>query len=305
MTDTDSLQPDPTKIGEVSAPPFAVLPNPEALFERREERLRLLSKGHTLAPYLTFVADVAHAQRGTLIGLPQVSTPIPEELARAREFQMPPIDRAGLPADPVFRQTLERFLDAAQAIDMPDASRLALETLRAADTARRETLAHELSEPAAPYADLAQSVLVAAALQIHMARLASKLDAAALVSVGDGLCPVCGGRPCATMVVGWHGAHGSRFCACAMCGALWNYVRIRCVACGETKGISYKALDDGDGAIKAECCAECGSYVKIFQQTQEPNIEPVADDIASLGLDMRLRDENFRRAGFNPFLLGY
>ncbi len=303
MTDTGSLQPDPTKIGEVSAPPFAVLPNPEALFERREERLRLLSKGHTLAPYLTFVADIARAQRGTLKELPAVSTPSAEDLARA--FEMPALDRARLPADPVFLKTLDGFLDAARKIDMPEASRLALETLRAADAARRETLARELFEPASPNADLAQSVLVAAALQIHMVRLASKLDAAALVNVGEGLCPVCGGRPCASMVVGWHGAHGSRFCACAMCGALWNYVRIRCVACGGTKGISYKALEDGAGATKAECCAECGSYVKIFQQTQEPQVEPVGDDVASLGLDMRLRDEDFRRAGFNPFLLGY
>lgn len=304
MTDTGSLQPDPTKIGEVSAPPFAVLPNPEALFERREERLRVLSKGHALAPFLIFVADIARAQHGTLVGLPPVSTPTAEELARARDLETPPVDRVGLPADPVFLHTLERFLHAAHEIDMPEPSRRALESLRAADTASRETFARELFEPTAACAELARSVLVAAALQIHLARLASKLDAAALVSVGDGLCPVCGGRPCASMVVGWHGAHGSRFCACAMCGALWNYVRIRCVACGETKGISYKALDD-DGATKAECCAECGSYVKIFHQTREPRVEPVADDIASLGLDMRLHVDNFRRAGFNPFLLGY
>jgi FdhE protein len=31
----------------------------------------------------------------------------------------------------------------------------------------------------------------------------------------------------------------------------------------------------------------------------------VADDVASLGLDLLLRDSPYRRAGYNPFLLGY
>ena len=90
-----------------------------------------------------------------------------------------------------------------------------------------------------------------------------------------------------------------------MCGALWNYVRIRCVACGSTKGISYSAAEAGDEATKVERCSECGSYLKIFYQTLSPHIEPVADDIASLGLDMLVLGEGVRRAGYNPFLLGY
>ena len=36
---------------------------------------------------------------------------------------------------------------------------------------------------------------VAAAMQVHFARLASRLDAKQLVPVGEGVCPSCGGAP--------------------------------------------------------------------------------------------------------------
>ena len=38
-------------------------------------------------------------------------------------------------------------------------------------------------------------MFVAAALQVHFARLAAQLDANALVPVGEGACPACGGPP--------------------------------------------------------------------------------------------------------------
>ena len=34
-------------------------------------------------------------------------------------------------------------------------------------------------------------------------------------------------------------------------------------------------------------------------------LDPVADDVASLGLDLLLRKEGFHRGSANPFLLGY
>lgn len=305
MTASASLQPDPTKIGEVSAPPFAVLPNPGELFERREARLRVLAAGHPLESFLIFTADIAKAQRDALRGLPPVAAPTQEELARAREFAMPAVDRARLPMDPVLLETMDRFFATVEGAAATQESRQALEALRASDASDRERLARAVLNGDGSGENLAGLVFTAAALQIHMTRLATKLDAAALVPVGDGICPVCGGLPCATMVVGWHGAHGSRFCACAMCGALWNYVRIRCVACGSTKGISYSAIEGSDEATKVERCSECGSYLKIFYQTLSPHVEPFADDVASLGVDMLVRGEGVRRAGYNPFLLGY
>jgi FdhE protein len=34
-------------------------------------------------------------------------------------------------------------------------------------------------------------------------------------------------------------------------------------------------------------------------------MDPVADDVASLGLDLLMKQGPYRRAGYNPYLIGY
>jgi FdhE protein len=305
MSEDAAERPDPTQIGDVSAPPFAVPPKPETLFAQRAERLRRLAQGHDLALYLNFVADISKAQHESLSGLSEVAPPSPDELARARQFAMPPLDRGRFEPVPAFDASLERFLKIAGQIAMPSSACEALQRVSTADAARRLLIAHNVLAEAIPLDMLAEHVFVAAALQIHFSRLSQRLDPSALVPVGDGACPACGGAPGVSMIVGWHGSHGARYCACSLCQTLWNYVRIRCVACGSTKGISYREIEGGNGAVKAECCSECNSYLKIFHQTIDPAVDPVADDIATTGLDLLVREEGLRRAGFNYFLIGY
>jgi FdhE protein len=43
----------------------------------------------------------------------------------------------------------------------------------------------------------------------------------------------------------------------------------------------------------------------VLNQQKDPALDPVADDVASLGLDILVRDLNFRRGAVNPFLMGY
>ena len=107
------------------------------------------------------------------------------------------------------------------------------------------------------------------------------------------------------MVVSWQGAGGTRFCSCSLCATAWHVVRIKCTICGSTKGISYQEVEGRSSLVKAETCDNCHSYVKILQQQQEPSIDPVADDDASLALDLLVRDSEYRRAAVNPYLLGY
>jgi FdhE protein len=107
------------------------------------------------------------------------------------------------------------------------------------------------------------------------------------------------------MVVGWHGAHGTRYCGCGLCGTLWNYVRIKCALCASTKGIGYQEIEGGPGTVKAETCDSCRGYLKILQQHKDPGVDIIADDVASLGLDLLVHEAGFRRGGVNPFLLGY
>ncbi len=305
MTKARAPGPDPTHIGDVSAPPFAVPPDPAVLFSRRAARFRDLAPGHALAPYLSFLAELSAAQHEALRELPEVVPPSRDDLARAREFAMPPLDRGRFEPDATFDATLDALFDRCGAIPAPDAAKAALARVRAADANERLLLARNVLADAITVETLAEHVFVAAALQIHFARLSARLDPATLVPIADGVCPACGGAPGVSIVVGWHGAHGARFCSCSLCATLWNYVRIRCAACGSTKGIGYREIEGGAGAIKAECCDECGSYLKILYQTVDPALDPVADDVASLGLDLLVREDGARRFGVDPYLIGY
>lgn len=296
--------PEPSKIGSIAQPPFVILPEPVRLFRRRAERLRHLATGSRLAPYLALLADLAEVQAGLAGTLPAVA-PLPEaRVALAREARMPPIDRLALAADEALAATLGALLAAAGAIAMPEASRAALDAVRAADAETRGWLLANVLSDDIPVEDAAPHLWVAAAVQVHAARLAATLDGDRLVPVRVGVCPCCGGRPASSVVLGTVRIEGARYAACPTCATLWNEVRIKCLACGSTKGISYRALGE-EAVIKAEVCDECHSWVKILYQNKDTALEAIADDVASLGLEVLMRETEWRRAGFDPFLVGF
>jgi FdhE protein len=305
MTQVGTTKFDPIPIGELAKPPFAQLPDPLTMFGRRAERLRGLADGHELHAYLKFLAAVCDVQHRIQPGLPDAELPNADAMARSRQFKMPPLDRMRFTRDGAVDAVLEGLLVMAEHVAMPDKARLALGRVRAADPATAGAMIGAVLANAFPVEALAEQVFIAAALQVHFARLAARLDAKALVPVGQGACPACGGPPVTTMVVGWTGAHNTRFCACSLCGTLWNYPRIKCVLCGATEGIAYQQIAGGSGTIKAETCSSCRRYVKILHQHTDSTLEPVADDVATLALDLLLRDSEYRRGGINPFLLGY
>jgi len=296
---------DPIPIGEIAAPPFARLPDPAALFAKRSLRLRALTEGHQLGPYLLFLAAISECQHRVQRDLPEPDLPADEVRARAHQHGMPPLDRARFTADAALDATLERLFALVADIDMPADAAAALQRARGADAGARDAIVRAVLADAIPVEALADHVYVAAALQVHFARLAARLDAAALKPLGDGVCPACGGAPVASAIVGRQGAHGTRFCTCSLCATQWHVVRIKCVLCESTKGIAYQALDGAPDTVKAETCENCHGYVKILQQQKNPELDPVADDIATLGLDILLRQGGYRRGAVNPFLLGY
>jgi FdhE protein len=305
MSDTQSPQPDPSMIGGVSKAPFAYVPDPAVLFSRRAVRFRTLAQSGNLAPYLSFLAAIADAQGAILPRLPEPELPAPEIIARAHAFDMPPLDRGALKPDAALRDTCRRLFEALAAAEMPDAAREALAYVYAAADPALDTMIENTIADSIPGDMIGEHIYIAAALQVHFARLASRLNAEALVPVGVGACPVCGGRPVASMIAGWYGAESVRYASCMLCSTLWNEVRVKCLVCGSTKGIGYQEIDGQGGTIKAETCDECSSYVKVLYHDKDTTLEPVADDVGSLGLDQLLRDSQWRRSGLNPYLAGY
>jgi FdhE protein len=89
-----------------------------------------------------------------------------------------------------------------------------------------------------------------------------------------------------------------------LCATAWNYVRAACTGCGESKGIALREVEGGTGAVKAETCDACRGYAKMFYQAKDMAIEPFADDLGSLGLDLMVSDAGWSRLAPNPFVLG-
>ncbi len=303
MTKPGAPEPDPSAIRIIPKPPFARLPDPVALFARRAARFRDLAPGHDLGPYLRFLAGIATVQAGSSPACRRRSRP-PARASRA-QHGMPPLDRTGRAPGPEAAELLDRLLGGVRALAMPDAARAALDRVAAADDAERAALVGNVLADAIPFEAIAEHALVAAALQVHFARGASALTAAALKPVADGVCPACGAPPVASVIVDWEGEGGTRYCVCSLCSTLWNYVRAKCTLCSSTKAIAFKAIEGSGGRVKAETCGACRGYVKVLYRQQAPELDPVADDVATLGLDLMVRDLGFRRGAVNPFLVGY
>jgi FdhE protein len=56
-------------------------------------------------------------------------------------------------------------------------------------------------------------------------------------------------------------------------------------------------------AVQAETCDDCGHYLKILHGDRDPMVEPVADDLASVTLDLLVSEAGLQRHGVNLMLL--
>ena len=295
----------PLHLGEEAKPPLAILPDPATLFADRAKRFRTLAAEHQLKSYLLFLASISDAQSALVPDLAAVALPPVEDLDRAFEFGMAPIARNVLIDEELALETLEKLLKALKSVEMPERAMASLDGVISADEAERRVMIANVLSDSLPAEEIAEHVFVAAAMQVHFARLAAALPAEKLTPVSDGACPSCGGAPVASSVIGEAGASNTRFVTCGTCATRWHVVRVKCVACSSTKGIHYQHVEGTSDTLKAECCDECKSYLKLMYQVTDPTLDPVADDVASAGLDLMVKEEGFRRAGFNVFLAGF
>ena len=79
-------------------------------------------------------------------------------------------------------------------------------------------------------------------------------------------------------------------------------VRIKCTHCESTKGVRYQQVEDSGDVVVAETCDVCHTYRKLANQEKDPLAEPLADDLATLMLDLLMSETEFARASMNPLL---
>ncbi len=80
-------------------------------------------------------------------------------------------------------------------------------------------------------------------------------------------------------------------------------MRIKCKSCGSTEKIAYYKAEHLPETIAVETCGMCRCYIKHLHKHLDPQLEPVADDIASFGLDLKIREDGFRPGGVNPLFI--
>ncbi|XXQ67494.1 formate dehydrogenase accessory protein FdhE [Neisseriaceae bacterium B1] len=122
-------------------------------------------------------------------------------------------------------------------------------------------------------------------------------------------CPCCGGDAVASVVLNGGDWHGLRYLHCALCNSRWNALRAKCTFCNDQSAISLEKIEDVTApdvykGARAECCGKCGHYRKLFLLPEQQYADTIADDLASLALDVLVGEEGSLRGGHNPFLLG-
>lgn len=289
--------------GQLEAPPgeirFLVLPDRE-LFRRRAARLHQLAAGHSLEEYLTFLARLVEAQQAALEELPALPSPSRQRAMSGREQGIPPRAPRFSSRGPVWRALLETILDRLAEDPLPPAARATAAALRHAAGERLEATAERLLAGELAAVPAQEMPFIAAALQVWWLRQATALDEQNVGRPAEkGRCPVCGSLPVAGIVRSGGTEHGLRYLCCSLCATQWHLVRLTCSCCAATDRLDYYAIAGSNGAVKAESCGDCGSYLKLLYLEKDARMEAQADDLATLGLDMLLEREGKRRRGPN------
>ncbi|MBO7770057.1 formate dehydrogenase accessory protein FdhE [Burkholderia pseudomallei] len=305
MTDPTQRILDPSEIASLdhSAIPRVRMPERGAVFAARAARLRKLADLNPIAGYLRLMAAVADAQHELL----QTFVPnAPEKAAaeRAQRHSMPLMPALGGERDPRWRDLLQSLLDRVERAGLvnPPLAKL-IDGMRLREAAALDAQADSLVAQRFAEIEPASAPFLMAALQVVWTALASRIAPADVPYLEQpGLCPVCGAQPVASIVRVGGQYQGYRFLQCGLCSTEWHMVRTKCSHCDSTKGIAYHGIEGGSEAIKAESCDACHTYRKIGYQEKDYDVEPLADDLASLTLDLLMGEAGYRRASPNPLL---
>ncbi len=292
--------------GEIEPPageiPFIHIPEKNGIFSDRAARLRTLAQDHTMKGFLRFMASICDAQQAALAAFPEVPLPHEAQLRLCQEHGMPPLSVQSWPRDPAWQAALRQIV--ANVEDPTPAAKAVIGRVKEMDSTALETFADAILCGRRDEIDLAAAPFVAAALQVYWTHMVTTLGARAFGrSDISNLCPVCASAPVSSIVRIGGAEQGLRYLSCSLCATQWHMVRAKCSNCDSTKGLGYYAIEGASGAVKAESCDECGTYLKIAYMDKDPYVDPIADDLAALALDLMMDDIGKSRSGPNLFLM--
>lgn len=299
--------------------PFAIWPERSRFFAEREMRLRQLAASHSMGEFLQFMAQLCKAQQQLLNHYPDVALADEASLDQAAQRTAPPFAAVDWPRDAAWRSGLRQMLDVL-IVDAPAQAAAVMQRLQSADEVWLEAQADCLLTGVTRGLDFASAPLIAGALQVYFTHLVLAVQSGSSKSRGrpfgriddETVCPCCGSRPVASITRTAGDLLGQRYLQCSLCGTQWHMVRIRCTHCLSEEGIAYQSLqrsgaEGAEGvsvtAVQAETCDRCQHYLKIMHTDRDPQVDAVADDLATLPLDLLVSEAGLQRHGVNLMLL--
>ena len=312
------LSPEEIASRQLAETPYIRWPDPSQLFLQREVRLRQLAAGHAMRDFLIFMADICAAQHRRLNSPVVVTLPTQQHLAQAAKQGVAPLHPAEHLRAALWLEDLRALLADLQQRAQPAAPQV-IQALSNATPEHLNRQADKLLQGITLELDLGQAPLIAAALQVYWTRLVSHTQAAypdlAFGRIDDAtVCPCCASLPVSSISRIGASDAGSRYLHCGLCATEWHMVRIQCACCSSSKSIFYQELEgDGEqslstaapprGTVRAEACDDCGHYLKIMSMDKDAYVDPVADDLATVALDLLVSDTGLQRHGVNYMLL--
>jgi len=288
----------------VRSPDPIVLADPARRFAATAKRLQQLADGHPMQAWLQFMAMLSQAQHEVATTLTPAAELSAAWVTQAVEARLPPLAADGHRRDASWRAGLMLLLERIDRSGLPPAAVHAIEQLQRSDAATLDELADHFLRGELDAAEVGAVVFVAAALQAYFTGSAARLRAEDLRLLEErALCPCCGSPSVSGVITAIGVTPGTRYLYCSMCSTAWNHMRAVCVTCGGTRKLFLQGIEDDPGIVKAETCAECHTYAKVLYQLKDTQVDPYADDLASLGLDILVTEAGFARHAPNPLLL--
>ena len=289
--------------GGLKEPSAFRLPDAGSLFTDRAARFDVLAAAGRGEPaFMRLMAQLARAQQTALDAHPEPPPPDAQHLARCRDHGLPPLGTDGsLHAS--WRDVLKHIAQKIHA-DVPPATQYVLNTLQSMDGTALDTLASRLLSLDYPALDPAAIPFIGAALQVHWVKRTAALGDGELRKLDvPTLCPGCGSPPIASVQRIGVPVPGTRYLHCVLCATDWHMTRGFCSQCEAQEKLAYYHIDGGNDAVRGEACEECKGYIKSLNQEKDPQTDPVADDLATLSLDILLDESGYQRASPNYFFV--
>lgn len=299
-----------------------IFPKLEALYARRSARLEALAfqlvkeaaqhepssapADEINAGYFSFLSGLVAAQQRHLLSFPlNMAQAEPIRALLHGQLTSPDIPTQAMLEESLYWQKAFASLVTDAGAHLPAETQEALQALAAQPPSVLAAQAYALLSGQYDQMDAGAAVFLWAALSVFWAQAIALLaedDHATLHQRRSegGACPCCGAPPSGSLVLTGD-REGLRYLQCSLCETRWHKVRATCSVCDETGHIDYWSFENTTAPIQAETCGDCKSYIKLFRLDRDPELEILADDLATVVLDAALEEQGFIRAALNPF----